>query len=289
MKIMAAFFMAILFAGVCDAAELHIGLIPEQNVFKQVKRYTPVGDYLHKKTGMKINFVILPRYGNILESFNEKKLDGAFWGSFTGALAITQLGVEPIARPVNPDGNSTYKGYIFVRKDSGIRNIAGMKGKSLAFVEKATTAGYMFPMAWFKKHGITDLGRYFREHYFAGSHDAAITAVLDRQVDIGCAKNTIFDMLAQSDPRIKSELMVIAESSPVPSNGLGLRKGISTDVKESIRKALLGMADDPDGREILREFRALRFISTSKEDYAPVFDMASDAGIDIKQYRYLNK
>lgn len=289
MKVLAAFFMAVILAGVCDAAELNIGLIPEQNVFKQVKRYTPVGDYIRKKTGTKINFVILPRYGNILESFSEKKLDGAFWGSFTGALAITQLGVEPIARPVNPDGNSTYKGYIFVRKDSGIRNIAGMKGKSLAFVEKATTAGYMFPMAWFKKHGITDLDRYFREHYFAGSHDAAITAVLDRQVDVGCAKNTIFDMLAHGDARIGSELMVIAESTPVPSNGLGLRKGIPADVKESIRKALLGMADDAEGRDILKTFRALRFISTSREDYAPVFDMARDAGIDIKQYKYLNK
>ena len=48
-------------------------------------------------------------------------MDGSFFGSFTGAMAIEKLGVEPIARPVNLDGTSTYKGYIFVRKDSGIK------------------------------------------------------------------------------------------------------------------------------------------------------------------------
>jgi phosphonate transport system substrate-binding protein len=107
-----------MFSGLSHAAELKIGLIPEQNVFKQMKRYKPLGEYLEKKIGTKIKFIILSRYGNIIENFNKLELDGAFWGSFTGALAIKKLGIDHIARPVNLDGTSSYRGYIFVHKYS---------------------------------------------------------------------------------------------------------------------------------------------------------------------------
>jgi len=279
----------ILFSGIANAAELTIGLIPEQNVFKQMKRYKPLGEYLEEKTKNKINFMILSRYGNIIESFENKKLDGAFWGSFTGAMAIEKLGIKPVARPVNRDGTSTYHGYILVRKDSGIKDITDMKGKVIAFVEKATTAGYIFPMAYFKKHGIKDINTYFKEYYFTGSHDAAIHAVLDKKVDIACAKNTVYEILSREDKRIKDELMIIARSPDVPSNGLGLRPQLPFAVKADIKETLLNMHNDPKGKLVLEEFGVIQFIETTESDYAPVFDIAQSAGIKLKDYEYVNK
>lgn len=276
-------------SGLSQATELTIGLIPEQNVFKQVKRYKPLGEYIEQKTGIKIKFTILSRYGNIIESFHRKKLDGAFWGSFTGVMAIEQLGIKPIARPVNLDATSTYHGYILTRKDSSIKNVSDMKGKSIAFVEKATTAGYVFPMAYFREHGIKNIDVYFNEYYFTGSHDAAIHAVLDKKVDIACAKNTIYELLASDDPRIKEELIIIERSPDVPSNGLGLRPEIAYGVKAEIKETLLDMHKDMDGKITIREFGAIRFIETTEEDYAPVIDVAQRAGIDLKNYKYVNK
>jgi len=281
--------MILIFIGQSYAVELNIGLIPEQNVFKQFKRYEPLGKYIEKKTGTKIKFTLLSRYGNILESFHRKKMDGAFWGSFTGAMAIKKLGIQPVARPINLDGTSTYRGYIMVHKDSGIKNIKDMKGKSLAFVEKATTAGYIFPMAYFRENGIKDIDKYFSEYYFTGSHDAAIHALLTRKVDIACAKNTVFEILAREDSRIKDNLVIIATSPDVPSNGLGLRKEIAYGVKEELRSALLDMHIDPEGKEVLEEFGVKRFIETNKEDYAPVFDISERAGINLQKYNYINK
>jgi phosphonate transport system substrate-binding protein len=103
-----------------------------------------------------VRLATLIRYGNIIENFTAARLDGAFFGSFTGTLAIQRLNVEPIARPLWVDGKSTYHGHIFVRKDSGIRTVEDMRGKRMAFVERATTAGYIFPLAGFcgaRHHG----------------------------------------------------------------------------------------------------------------------------------------
>ncbi len=283
------FALILLFSGRSFAEELTIGLIPEQNVFRQSARYKPLGEYIAKKTGIKVKFTILSRYGNILDRFTAEKLDGAFFGSFTGALAIRKLGVEPLVRPVNLDGSSTYWGYIFVRKDSGIKTVADMKGKKMAFVDKATTAGYLFPMAFFKEHGISDVKNYFSEYYFAGSHDAAINAVLDKDFDVGCAKHSMFERMARSNPRVRKELVILAQSPQVPSNGLGVRGNLSEALKKRLKETLLSMVDDPEGREILKRFEAAKFIPTTKEDYAPVFDIARKAGFDLKNYDYVNK
>jgi phosphonate transport system substrate-binding protein len=215
-------------------------------------------------------------------------MDAAFLGSFTGALAITQLGVEPLARPINLDGTSTYYGHIFVRKDSGIKNVADMQDKTLALVERATTAGYVFPLAYFKRHGINDMKAYFKEKIFTGSHDAAIEAVLSGQADVGAAKNTIYDMLKKTNPAIEQELVILASSPRVPSNGLCVRSDMNPVYKTKFKTALLNLHSDPAGAAVLNKLGALRFVETSKKDYQPVIDLAKEAGIDLAQYQYYN-
>jgi phosphonate transport system substrate-binding protein len=272
-----------------EVRELTIGLLPEMNVFRQMARFRPLGEYLTRETGLAIHFTILSRYGNLVESFERDAMDGAFFGSFTGALAIEQLGVVPLARPVNLDGESTYHGLIYTRKDSGIQDVADMRGKRFAFVEKATTAGYVYPLAYFQERGVDDIGSYFAEFFFAGSHDATIYAVLEGKADLGASKNSVFDWVSSRDPRIAEEIEVLAFSGKVPSNGLCVRADLDTEVKERLKQALLNLHETVEGREVLEKFNALRFIETAVDDYQPVFHWAERAGIDLKRYQYVNQ
>ena len=266
-----------------------IGIMPEMNVFKQKQRFKLLGEYLSKKTGVKVEFTILSRYGNIVERFTIEKMDGAFFGSFTGALAIKKLGVVPLARPVNLDGSSTYQGYLFTRKDSGIRNVSDMKNKKMAFVDKATTAGYIFPLAYLRENGITDTDHFFSDSIFAGSHDAAIKAVLDRKADVGAAKHSVYDREIIHDHRVNSELIILAKSTSVPSNGLCVRSSLNESLKNKLKSVLLGLHTDPEGNIVLKQFGALKFIETTADDYQPVYDMAKKSGINVLTYKYDNK
>ena len=269
--------------------ELLIGLIPEQNVFRQRERYQVLKKYLFDRLGITVNFTSLSRYGNITEHFSYEKMDGAFFGSFTYALAHRQLGVEPLARPVNLDGTSTYHGYVFVRKDSGIRSTADMKGKRFAFVERATLAGYLFPLAYFKAAGISNPHAFLGESFFAGSHDAAILAVLNREADIGAAKNTIYDQMSVENPRIEKELVILAASGVVPQNCLAVRKDLEPELKSALKQALLEMDKNDEGTEALRRFGARGFIETRDNDYEYLYKLSSQVGIDLKTYHYDNK
>ncbi len=272
-----------------DKITLRIGLIPEQNIFAQLSRYKHIGDYLEKKTNIHIEFKALTKYGDIVKDFKKFKLDGAFFGSFIYAIAHSKLGVIPIARPESPDGTSTYHGLIFVRNDSGINGIHDMKGKTFAFVDKATTAGYLLPLYYFKHNGITDYNKFFKKTYFTGTHTDAIYDVLNRNADIGAAKNTIFDRLEQKDPRIANELKILARSPDVPENALALSENIDKKIRNKIKETLLGMNNDPEGKKVLTAFGALKFIVTNNKDYQSVYDYAGEIGLDLKTFDYTDE
>jgi len=219
-------------------SKFNLGLIPEQDLFTQKERYAPLARYISEKAGVDVQIIILSRYGNIVNNFLSTQLDGAFFGSFTGALAIRKLGVEPLARPVWFNDKSTYYGLVFVRKDSSIKDAASMKGKRFAFVDKATTAGYLLPLAYFKENAVDDYQAFLKESYFAGTHEDVIYDVLNKKADIGAAKNTVFFRLSDTNDRIKEELVILRRSPDVPENGLGVRKGLDDSIKNKLKQSL---------------------------------------------------
>ena len=235
---------------------------------------------------MNFTVEIMTNYGNISEAFIEGQADAGFFGSFSYVLTHAKAGIEPIARPIWPDNNSTYRGYIFVRKDSNIQTVKDMRNKSLVLVDKATTAGYIYPLFYFKYYGIKNIKEYFSQVLFANSHDAAAWAVYTGEADIGGAKNHIFNNLMAEYPDFKEQMIVIAESSQVPSNGLAVRKDLNSAIKLRIKTLLLSLHETPEGKEILKKFGALKFIETSNADYNVMYYMVNKLGIDLQEYSY---
>jgi ABC-type phosphate/phosphonate transport system substrate-binding protein len=98
----------------------------------------------------------------------------------------------------------------------------------------------------------------------------------------------MYDRVGENNPRVAAELTIIARSPAVPSNGLCVRNTLAPSVREKLKQALLNLGKDPAAAPVLAKLGALEFIETTSADYQPVFDMARQAGIDIKNYNYLN-
>ncbi|OGP64659.1 MAG: hypothetical protein A3K22_00010 [Deltaproteobacteria bacterium RBG_16_42_7] len=263
-----------------------IALIPEKNVFEQRKRYKYVTDYLSQELNLDVRAEVLSSYAEICDAFLERRVDAGFFGSFSYVLTQAKTQIEPIARPVWPDGSSNYSGYIFVRKDSGIKTVKDMKGKRLALVHKATTAGYIFQLAYLKKHGVKNMEEYFSKIYYAGSHDASAWAVYIGEADVGGGKNHIFNTLARENPDFKEQMVILAESPEVPENGLAVRQDLDPALKNRLKDLLLNLDKTEEGRLVLQQFGAIKFIETTDEDYASLYQMVKEVGIDLKTFPY---
>ena len=271
-----------------DEAVLRLVLIPEKNIFEQRRRYGFITDYLSRKLGMSVLVEVMNNYGEICDAFLDGRADAGFFGSFSYVLTHAKAGIVPIARPVWLNEESTYRGYIFVRRDSGIKTVEEMQNKSLIMVDKATTAGYIFQLYYFQYSGIDNLEDYFSRIVFAGSHDTAAWAVYSGEADIGGAKNHIFKELAAEYPDFKKQMLILAESPEVPSNGLAVSRNLNPAIKLRLKSLLLNLHKTLEGQKVLKQFGALSFIETNDDDYRVLYSMVNALDIDLKEYPYKN-
>ncbi|MHB8791443.1 MAG: phosphate/phosphite/phosphonate ABC transporter substrate-binding protein [Desulfobulbaceae bacterium] len=262
----------------------YIGISPEQNIFRQRDRHEPLAAYLSEKLGIKIELRMAGSYGSLIGNMQSGEVDAVFLGSYAGAVAQKKLEAQPLARIQYPDGISTYRGVIFTRKESGIAGAQEMKDKTFVFVDRTTTAGWLFPLHFFKENGIDDPATWLGESYYAGTHEDAILDVVNKKADIGAAKDTIFARIAASDKRVADQLTILDTSPPVPANTILVRRDVEASLKKKLRETLLAMHLDKEGKQALEKLGAAKFVATSEEDYEPVFAYAEEVGVDISTY-----
>ena len=270
---------------VADKKELVLGLIPEINIFEQRKRYLPLMKYISNKIDRPVRMKIHESYFKVIESLRDGDADLAFVGSLNYVIAHSVAGAEVLARPEWADGVSSYSGLIFARKGTALTsNPSTWKGKKMALVHKFTTAGDLFQRNYMAKRGFLKPEKLLDEIGYEGSHDAAVMMVLKGDADIGGAKDLVFKRLARENHEVKENIVILAESDRVPSNGLVASSSIDEETKKRLKAVLLDMDKDAEGRSVLAGFGAKRFLHTEKKDYSPVYRMMESLGKTGKGY-----
>ncbi len=266
--------------------QILIGLIPEQNIFRQMDRYKSLAEYLSERLGIRVKLTILSKYGDVIDRFNTRQMDGAFFGDLTTVIAYEKLGVTPVVTVVNPNGSIFVKGLIIVRNDGAINSARDMKGKIAAFVDRASVPGYVYPQAFLKGHGVRNPGAFFSEVFYTGSYDASVYAVVDGRADVGCVKDTVLNEMIASDVTLKNEIKILSSSPEIPGVTLSLRGDLDPQLRDRIRDLLLDIAGNDAGRKVLDKFGALGFKSSSIAEFRPVYDLLDELGVTVKNYNY---
>ena len=92
------------------------------------------------------------------EALGTKRADFAAFNTFAYVLARDVKGydVEPmftIARGMYSE-EATYRGQIIARTDSGIESLEDLAGRKFAYVDPASTSGFILPRSRLKQHGV---------------------------------------------------------------------------------------------------------------------------------------
>ena len=100
--------------------------------------------------------------------------------------------------------------------------------KTVAFVDPASSSGYIYPMVLLIKQGLVrdrDPKSFFKDALFAGTHDAALRAVAQGRVDAAAS----FDKAPElhlKDPALVARLSFVGETPPIPEAGICARPGL---------------------------------------------------------------
>ncbi len=176
-------------------------------------------------------------------------------------------------------GKASYTSLIFVRGDAQYQSVMDLKGKSFAFVDPASTSGHLFPRSGMMKMGIADPATFFSQVVFAGAHDAAQLAVLNRRVDGGASNDRVMDNLIKRGDLKPGDLRVIHRSDPIPLGPIAWRRDLPEETKAGLRRSFLGMRDVTFGT--LGELT--HFVEVSDRTYDIVRETATVLKLDLKK------
>lgn len=224
-------------------------------------------------SGVPMRAQVASDYAGVVEALRSRRVDLAFVHPVGYVLAHREAGCQILVRDVW-QGKTAYTARFYVRAASGIDRVEDLRGKTIAFVDPASSSGYIYPMVLLIKRGLVrdrDPKSFFKDALFAGTHDAALQAVLHGRVDAAAS----FDKAPEvhlKDPALIARLRVVGETPAIPEAGICARPGLPADALARVKKALLALKP-PEHAQVLRQIYDIDgFVDAADADYEPVRD-----------------
>ncbi len=144
-------------------------------------------------------------------------------------------------------GDTTDSGEEVAKGSSCIGDLEGVVGKRVAFTSESSTSGYIFPALQLRNLGIneqTDVTA-----IFAGSHDAAVTAVYNNDADVGLSFDDARRNVRQELPDVGEKVIVFNISDEIPNDVVAVRSDLPDSLKQAIYDAISDYLATDEGRE----------------------------------------
>ena len=264
-------------------------LIPAQDVQALEDNGKILEKFLKAELGLVVQVDIPVNYIAVVEAFGSKRADVAIINTFGYILARDRYQVEAKLKLMNR-GRDEYYGQIIARSDSKIKTVKDLEGKKFAFVDPASTSGYLLPLKLFKEENIK-----IKEHLFAGRHDTVVTAVYQRQVDAGATFYTPPDddgspkdarMLVKTQfPDVFEKIKIIKLTGPIPNDPIIFRKDLPAEITQKIVNALIKYIKSEEGAKILHNlYHTTDFKNVQDADYNKVRGYLKDIGKSAEDF-----
>lgn len=257
--------------------EIVMGLIPAESNEEMVKTFEPMRAHLEKKLGKKVKVFTATDYAGVIEAMKKKRIDIAWFGPLSYYLAELEAGAEPFAVGIRKGKKShTYKSVIMVPGDSKAKTIKDLAGKSVAFVDPASTSGGLMPTYMVKKATGKMPKEFFGKFTYAGSHDAVQMAVKNKTVDAAADNDITYNKMLKKGLVTKESNRILVESDPLPGSPLCYRKDLPEDIKKKIRDVILSAHKEikVTGYGELSHYEPI-----TPADYQIVRDMVKELGL----------
>ncbi|MFC5971476.1 phosphate/phosphite/phosphonate ABC transporter substrate-binding protein [Halomarina salina] len=272
---------------------LNFIMSPSEPQEQMMQQYKPVREYLSEELSVPAKLRYGNNYSAVMSALGSGTADVAEMGPFAAALGVRAEKVN-ITLQRKGYGSFTYVSTLTTTADSDISSVEDLSGKTIAFADRLSASGALFPLYMLSNAGVeigelpqSDVGADFTAQ-FAGGHDKALAAVENGQADV-CG---VGQFITLNENRELSEgLKYIKKYEGIPRAPICVSPELPQEQQDAVTQALLnapesmylgadGEADgDDDENPDDLWFSDVR--EADQETYKPVIDVAKELGIDI--------
>ena len=245
---------------------LVISTLPFDSAGDQEAIFGALSSPLEQALGRAVRFEPGASYQEVVTRLNNGAVDVAF----VGALAYLQArkhGAHAILKSIRK-GASSYHGVLLVSAESPLKSVKDLKGKTVAFVDKTSTSGYLYPRMLLKKSGldpdkdVTAL--------FAGTHRQALDMVLSGKAAAGAC----FDGAQEALPE-PGKVRVLGRTADIPSDPVVVGASVGAAQSKALRKALIDLAQNNAAAAFFAAADIDGFVPAADRDYDSLAEQAA--------------
>lgn len=239
-------------------------------------------DWLEKNTPYKYEVAIPASFVAVVEAFGSKRADIASINTFGYILANEKYGAE--ARlTVLRHGSATYQAQFLAKEGGPIKSLADLNGKKVAFVDPASTSGFLLP-----KKILNDKGIKPAQEIFANKHDSVVSMIYQGQVDGGATfyspshDGEIQDarrLVKTQYPDVEQKIKIVELTDSIPNDPIIFRKDLPENMKKTITEAFIKYVNTPEGKETFNKVYGVTALKPATDkDYDAVREMLKSLG-----------
>jgi phosphonate transport system substrate-binding protein len=247
--------------------------------------------FLEKETGLFFKTEIPQNYVAVVESFGSGRADVAIMNSFGYLMAHSKYGAMAKLTTTRY-GSPYYRGQILASSSLKIDslNLAALSGKKFAYVDAASTSGYILPSKMLKESGV-QLG----EETFAMKHDNVVIKIYQGQVDAGATfysppapdgtpRDARTKVLTQF-PDVMEKVKIIALTEEISNDPVVFNRELPENIIESISNAFIKFTMTDEGKKIFTELYAIDgFKPATDNDYNDLRNIIKMMGKDLEEF-----
>lgn len=250
-----------------NAAVYRLAVHPLHNPQKLSEAYQPLVDYLNTRLqGARVELEASRDYQSYERKFRARE-PALLLPNPWQTLQARKVGYHVVAMAGDA---ADFKGLFIVRKDSAIKAPADLKGQAVSYPSRTALAACMMPQFYLHEHGI-DVNRDIRNEY-VGSQESSIMSVYLKQSVVGATWPPPWRLFQRDHPEEAAQLKVLWETPPLINNSVMVRDDVPAAVRDQFRRALLELAGNAQGREILQGMETSRFHAADDASYGVVSD-----------------
>ncbi len=169
---------------------------------------------------------------------------------------------------------------VVVRADSKYKTFDDLRGARWAYNEPHSHSGYHAVRYFLSTRNLDQ--DFFREVIASGAHQNSIQMILDASADASAIDSTVLELLLAQDKSLARRVRVVESIGPSPMPPFVSGAHVSAEIRAQIQNALMEMAQDARGQEILRGAHMARLACVGDADYDTIRAMLRAAeGISL--------
>ena len=241
---------------------LVMGIFPRNKATETTTMYTPLANYLSERLGRKVILETSKDFDSFWKGVMERKYDIVHYNQYH---YIQSTQAYKVIAHNQEFGKDAVAGALFVRKDSGINELAQLRGRTIIFGGgKDAMLSYIAPRFLLMQAGLKESD--FKTEFAVNPPNAAL-ALYNKQADAAGGGDILIDLPVVKNAVNTQELKLLAATEPLLFLPWAVKRTMPAKLGETIQSLLVELGRSDAGKDILKSAMTTGMGGAEDKDY----------------------